>query len=260
MRYYFWQDWLLGCNVKYELKKLKAVKSMWFAFVVQIALYIGTFFISANMPSKTFIMRITSPFAVGAMLASALLISADILSLERQSKTAQLVLTTKSKRKLLRSKLSFALFVPSIIYLFYVIYVLLISILQYGSQTYTFILRAVLLNCALIAIVSSATYLVSFVSSAPMAPFLFCAVLMGVEKILSNVSFLPDSFRTILSFGNLYDMLRNIYRYCSVDIFQIKIFNSMVDLIFLCRIRVYIVSATLLILAFFIIHKGEYRE
>lgn len=246
--------------MKYEIKKLTAMKSMWFAIVVQIALFIVSIYINVNIPSKAFIMRITSPFAISAMLATAILISADIMSLERQSRTAELVFTTKNKRKLLRSKLMFGVFVTWIMYLSYILYACMLSNLQYGAQSYTLILRAVLLNTAIIAAVSAATYLGSIVSSAPMAPFLLCAVLLGGEKFLSYIPILPSSLRTILSFGNFYDMLLNNYRYCSVDIFQIKIFNTMVDLIFLCRIQVYIVSAVLIILAFFIMHKGEYHE
>lgn len=199
--------------------------------------------------------RITSPFLIILIVAVIVSLSSNIYTDEKLSNMDSIILSSKSKNKVLNSKFLITLFIPVLVYSLYIFVAFLATYIQYGSpmngylQAYRiysiptlirdmtieqYILSEVGVITLVLICISIFSGLFSFISQNTIQSISSSILFIAIGKLLTLISFLPNKLSLIIQQSNFIDVLSKHSLINSAYLGKMSILSLNIDISLLC--------------------------
>lgn len=205
---------------------------------------------------KVFHHRAFHPFMTFIMLISIVMIFTNIYTDEIISTVDKLILTSRNKYKVLYSKLSLSIVVPTILYTAYLIIQLIITYLQFGKPIngglqalrildnpllikdaytiYEFIFLKIGIMLLILITLGVFGGLFSFLTTNSIQSTSAFFVFIFLGKVMTLIKWLPSEALMILSKVNFIDLIFNFNEFAGMYAGRFRIFAISLDITNLC--------------------------
>lgn len=202
---------------------------------------------------KVFNYRATNPIInVGMLIIIAIIISSIYIN-EVVSSVRDIILSSKEKKKALKSKIVVALLVPLIIYSVYLIGIFIITCMQQGIpvngdleafrivdsiatlKSNSSIINYVISNIGIELLIFEGWAMIavlgSFISKSSIASISFFIFIIAITKIMSVIHILPKKLLLVISTVNYYDLIFGFNKIIGNYLGEIMIFKMHIDIV-----------------------------
>lgn len=199
--------------------------------------------------------RITSPFLIILIVATIVSLSSNIYTDEKLLNMDAIILSSKSKNKVLNSKFLITLVTPVLVYSLYISVAFLATYIQYGTpingylQAYRiysiptlirdmtieqYILSEVGLITLVLICISIFSGLSSFISQNTIQSISSSILFIAIGKLLTLVRFLPYKLGLIIQQSNFIDVLSKHSLINSAYLGKMNVLSLNIDISLLC--------------------------
>lgn len=202
---------------------------------------------------KVFNYRATNSLInVGMLIIISIMIS-NIYIDEVVSSARDIILSSKEKKKALKSKIFVALLVPLIIYFFYLIGIFIITFIQQGIpingdlesfrivdniailKTNSSITNYAISNIGIELLMFEGWAMIailgSFISKSSISSISFFIFIIAISKIMSVINILPKKILSVISTVNYYDLIFGFNKIIGNYLGEIMIFKMNIDIV-----------------------------
>ncbi len=202
---------------------------------------------------KVFNYRATNSLInVGMLIIISIMIS-NIYIDEVVSSARDIILSSKEKKKALKSKIFVALLVPLIIYFFYLMGIFIITFIQQGIpingdlesfrivdniailKTNSSITNYAISNIGIELLMFEGWAMIailgSFISKSSISSISFYIFIIAISKIMSVINILPKKILSVISTVNYYDLIFGFNKIIGNYLGEIMIFKMNIDIV-----------------------------
>ncbi|EGT3845604.1 hypothetical protein ERM76_07615, partial [Clostridioides difficile] len=202
---------------------------------------------------KVFNYRVTNSLINVGMLIIISIIISNIYVDEVVTSVKDIILSSKEKKKALKSKIFVALLVPLVIYFVYLMGIFIITCMQQGVpvngdlesfrivdnvvalKTNLSITKYVILNIGIELLMFEGWAMIaifgSFISKSSISSISFFIFIISITKIMSVVHILPKKLLSVVSNVNYYDLIFGFNKIIGNYLGDIMIFKVNIDIV-----------------------------
>ncbi|MGX9758653.1 hypothetical protein ACWYRQ_20435 [Clostridioides difficile] len=202
---------------------------------------------------KVFNYRATNSLINIGMLIIIIIIVSNLYTDEVISSVKDIILSSKEKKKALKSKIVIAIFIPLVIYAVYLVWIFIITCIQQGLpingdlesfrivdniltlKTNSNITNYVISNIAIDILMFEGWAMIamlgSFISKSSISSVGFLILSIAVSKVMSVVHILPKGLLSIISTVNYYDLIFSFNKIIGNYLGDIRIFKMNIDIV-----------------------------
>lgn len=202
---------------------------------------------------KVFNYRATNSLINIGMLIIIIIILSNLYTEEVISSVKDIILSSKEKKKALKSKIVIAILIPLVIYAVYLVWIFIITCIQQGLpingdlesfrivdniatlKTNSNIINYVISNIAIDILMFEGWAMIamlgSFISKSSISSVCFLILSIAVAKVMSVVHILPKGLLSIISTVNYYDLIFGFNKIIGNYLGDIRIFKMNIDVV-----------------------------
>lgn len=202
---------------------------------------------------KVFNYRATNSLINIGMLIIIIIIVSNLYTDEVVSAVKDLILSSKEKKKALKSKIVIAIFIPLVIYAVYLVWIFIITCIQQGlpingdlesfrivdniatlktnSNITNYVISNISIDILMFEGWAMIAMLGSFISKSSISSVGFLILSIAVAKVMSVVHILPKELLSIISTVNYYDLIFGFNKIIGNYLGDIIIFKMNIDIV-----------------------------